>query len=701
MINWHEIPFFRLLLPFIAGILLALYVDISTFSISAIALMALLFPGLWYLANTKVAFRHRQIFGWLLSVFLCVLGFFSSRQSNDLNQSKHFSLICNGKNSLIGEVKKVRKSNGKWRLILNIVALKSSTTNVQRCSGRLLAYLDAKQDEPVLSYGDKVLLHAKISSIAAAKNPKAFDFGKYMQVKNVHFQAFADKGQWTFLKGQEGFHFLRLADKLRIYCLGILKTHLKTGNEFAVASALLLGYRDEITEEVKTAYAKTGAMHVLAVSGLHVGLIYIGLGFFLGLIKIHWPVWKIAKPLLLLFAVWAFALVTGAAPSVLRASAMFSFLIVGQSLGSQSNIYNTLAASAFLLLCIRPFLLLDVGFQLSYLAVTGIVYLQPKIYRWIYIKNKFADYLWQLTTVSIAAQISTLPLSMYYFHQLPLYFWLSGLVVVPAAVVILSSGLLLFITNGLPLAGEVLGKLLYGIIKVVNQAIFLIEKLPASTIEGIWINLAIVFLMFASIGTIVIGIGKKKFPFLLSGLAILCIIAGSYSRHHWKTLGQRQIVIYHIPRHTAIDFIDGKKIYSIKDEKLSSQKLDFACRNYRWSRQTRYIREIKLKSPSFSDGNFYYAKGFIQFYDIKIALIGTQSKKWPKQPAFEIDHCFVMGNPKNLSLEQLPFCISGPVIIDASNNYQSKRSIKKQCRRLNIEFVDIYEKGAQVIQLAR
>ena len=246
-----------------------------------------------------------------------------------------------------------------------------------------------------------------------------------------------------------------MRDKL----LNILKENGLKNNELAVASALILGYKDDLGEELKHSYSSAGATHVLAVSGLHVGIIFLVLNFLLNILDKN-DRFKISKAILLICFLWAYATITGLSPSVVRAATMFSFVTIGKSFGKSSSIYNTLCASAFVLLVYNPYLIMEVGFQLSYLAVVGIVYFQSIIYKWIYVKNKFLKYIWMITSVSIAAQLTTFPLGLLYLHQSPTYLFASNLFVIPGAMLIIGLGILLFITSWIPLISGGIGWLL-------------------------------------------------------------------------------------------------------------------------------------------------------------------------------------------------------------------------------------------------
>ncbi len=690
--NWREVPFARLLLPFVTGILLAIYLPWQPpLKFFAVGLL-LLTGALIYLNLAKTAFQMRWAYGLAVSIFLAWLGWQLANQYNELSYANHFKPAIAEQNLVVGTITQMQPtSTGKARLQLRLEALGEPDGTLQAASGNLLAYLDSTALD-ALNYGDRVSLVANITPIEPPKNPKAFDFARFMHFKNVHYQAFVREANWQLQEKANGFNLFLIADRLRDRCVAILEKHFPNDNELAVASALILGYRDEITEEVRNAYANTGAMHVLAVSGLHVGFIYLGLGFLLGLVKSDRKSWKIAKTILEILGIWSFALLTGASPSVLRAATMFSFIIIGRAIQRDANIYNTLAASAFFLLCFNPYYLMDVGFQLSYLAVLGIVYFQPKIYKLWYIENKIGDYIWKLTAVSLAAQISTLPISLYYFHQFPVYFWLSGLVVVPVAVVILCGGFLLFVTDFIPGWSWLLGKGLYNLVDMVNKAIFLIQQIPGSLVTGIWISFAVMVLIYAAILGIIIAMNTRRFSWMIAGFSCFTLVGFAHFITQWQVHQQERVVIYHTPKHTAIDYFDGKKLVSFIDNKISEKTLRFANQNYRWFRRGELVKLVELEE---SGGFEIYRFGRVKMAIVDEAGSDTSVEKTP------VDYVLIRNNP-HAGLPDLlePFDCK-KVIFDTSNNRRSVERWRGDCKELGVSYFDIQEKGAFVLSLKR
>ncbi|NRA48548.1 MAG: ComEC family competence protein [Phaeodactylibacter sp.] len=540
--------------------------------------------GLGWSIRQRWAYQLRWINGALFTVFFLGLGFSLSLLHDSRNFSTHFQNHLSDKESsvLIGRVVDALPAGQRLKVTFQVNGLVDSTGESQPVSGRLLAYLHRPSPEDTPIPGDQLIIKGKVQSVLPPLNPDQFDYQQYLKRRGIYHQIFADSS-WRLIGHQPSL--LSNASNLRARALKVLQTALPTPNEYAVGAALTMGYKSALTEEIEHAYANTGAMHVLAVSGLHVGLVQLILFWLLGLVPLKNKWWRALKTGLIILSIWAFALITGASPSVLRASAMFSFLAVGLSLQRSTNVYNTLAASALALLVVNPDLIYYVGFQLSYLAVLGIIYFQPRIYSLWHIENWLGDYLWKLCAVALAAQLGTLPLSLFYFHQFPLYFVLSGLIVVPAAGLILSLTLLLLALNSVPVLGVLLAKVLYVVVYLVNAGIFLIQQLPGGVVEGIWVGRYGAWALYLILFGFVLAFRIRQFKVVLVSLFIGMIISASYAWQKWQSHQQEAIVIYQVYKHTAIDAFLGTEVVQVSSKGLDQQKLKFTNEQHRWHRR--------------------------------------------------------------------------------------------------------------------
>jgi competence protein ComEC len=613
--SWHTVPFVRFLLPLCLGILLAFWVDVPIAGVPFVLFGA--FLGLVFFVFFGISVKNRVFFGILTNIFLLLVGYEITILQNDAHQTHFFGhhLAENSPNTLIGTVNNQPEIKGRVKALIKI----HSTQQKDSCTGNLLVYFDSS--ETALRYGDVVAIHSKIFPIPSPKNPEAFDYQRYMYFQKTQYQCFLRKEQYQIIGHNHGNLVLQWAYAVNERCVDILKKHLPTPNELSVAAALTVGYRNTISEEINAAYADTGAMHVLSVSGLHVGFLYLFLRKILELVPRKEKWWKWMKFSLILSILWAFAIISGGSAAVLRAVVMFSFLALGQELRRNVTIYNILAASAFLLLCYNPYLLADVGFQLSYLGMVGIFYFYQKIYRLIYIKSWLLNELWQVTVLGIAAQLTTTPLSLYYFHQFPMYFMLSGVAVVFLAALILGVGMVLFMIDWvLPSVGIWLGKLLFWLVWSMNEVLFFLQKLPFSVLEGVWLGIFGVLLLYIALVLVVASIETQRLKWVLYASGAICVLSGWLSWRMIDNFRQKEMVVYSIFGKTLVEFYDGNTAYALASDDITPKNIRFASENYRTKRGIQSMTIFPIKDTLITKPNWCYAQGVVQFYGKRIAI---------------------------------------------------------------------------------
>lgn len=687
--NWREIPMARLLLPLISGILLEYYW--AGYAGVVTGLMVASFALLVVLWKRKTSYAKRWHYGLLMNLLLLCQGY----ALNELRAGHLNSDLPTGQlTGLAGQVDEVKETPKKYRVFLQLKAVVSEKGTASYHKSRILLYLDKSPEAASLKPGDVLLCKADLSPISPPLNPHAFDYQHYLSLHGIALQAFAGDEDWRLIGYQANIK--ALCNHWRSSLLKILEQHIPTKNEFAVGAALSLGYKSALSSEIRTAYTSTGAMHVLAVSGLHVGLVQLLLSWCLGLIKLKWRYWSALKVGLVIVLIWSFALLTGASPSVLRAASMFSFLAIGLELKRPVNIYNTLAISAFLLLCINPMLLFEIGFQLSYLAVLGIVYFQPRIYRSWFIKNPVGDYIWKLMSVSLAAQMTTLPISLYYFHQFPVYFLLSGLVVVPAAALILSCSLLLFAFHWVPVLSAVLGYVLYGILYSTNALIFLIQQLPAALLKGVWISGFSVAILYGVIICIVAAINTHKYRWVLCGGISLLLLCMDVAIRQCRVFEQQALVIYQVERHTLLDLFHGRQRITIKGQRLEEKGIAFAAYNHRWYRGVRKSETIDYGGSS--NGKYWMIAPFFIHtpgFDIFLPAKGMPDCSGMALP---VEVCLLTQNAPPDMEKWLACCTPEQIVIDGSVNKYRVTAWLKKCHEYGIPVHVTRQDGAFIME---
>ncbi|MGI8635559.1 MAG: ComEC/Rec2 family competence protein, partial [Segetibacter sp.] len=361
-------------------------------------------------------------------------------------------------------------------------------------AGEMLVYF-SKDNIPKLNYGSQVIFYKPLQRIKNAGNPGGFDYEKYNAFKGVFHQVFLKSNEYRVANTSNGNGLKEWLFGVRFWVIQKLQQYVGGEKEAGVAEALLIGYRDDLDKDLVQAYSNTGVVHIIAISGLHLGMIYMVVVWLMKPFRrTKWIRW--VKPVIILTVLWVFTLLAGGVPSILRSAVMFSFIVLGEMLNRKSSIYNTLAASAFVMLFINPYYLFDIGFLLSYAAVVSIIAFQKSIYNWIYLKNKLLDILWKLTSVTLAAQVLTVPIILFAFHQFPTMFIFTNIVVVPLSSIILFAELLLIICSSIPVMAHFIGFVTNTMLAVMNGFIERVNALPFAVYGGIQNSLAVTILLY-------------------------------------------------------------------------------------------------------------------------------------------------------------------------------------------------------------
>jgi competence protein ComEC len=375
-----------------------------------------------------------------------------------LNRNAVFSFDKNYVDSSVVGVtlKEVQVSKSNWTKALGEIAFISNWNGIYQLSLPLVLFIEKSEYRP--SVGDKLLLQSKVEGIKNKNNPGEFDAENYWKRKGFQKISFVKSHELKLVEKGKMDWFTKLTLGLRNYFSSILSEHL-SGNELAVALALILGDKGLISQEVSMQFTNTGAMHVLAVSGLHIGIIMQILMKILEYFSSY--ISKKQALIAVLSIMWIYAVITGLSPSVLRAVFMFTVLAFSQLSGRKYDEFNSLFFTAFVLIAIDPLTIFDIGFQLSFLAMLGIFLYYSLIRTGIYFKNKLFQLAWDGTAIGFAAQVMTTPLSLYYFHQFPNYFVLSNLGLMATSGAVLGLGLALFAFCWVPFLNLGIALLLY------------------------------------------------------------------------------------------------------------------------------------------------------------------------------------------------------------------------------------------------
>ncbi len=520
--------------------------------------------------------KWHPILGILALFLIFFVGFIRVTTFDETNNQKNIAHLTDTINYY--QAVNVSETSHTSKFLKNTIKISKVKVNGvwSEATGKILFYQRKDGTEKTLKYGDFVLVKGSPSLVKPPSNPNEFDYKRYLSFKNIFHQYFTTGGHINIYQNSPPNHLLGISIQIREHLTQIITGKIKGADERAIALALILGVKEDLNPEIKKAYSAAGVMHVLAVSGLHVGIIYLILSFSLGWLR-HKKRGRLIYVLVVLSVLWSYALITGFSPSVLRAVTMFSFLLIGDNYYRKTNAYNNLAISAFILLLANPFYITAVGFQLSYIAVIGILYLHPKIYSWFTFDGLLVDKAWAIMSVSLSAQVATFPLTIMYFHQFPTYFFVANLVVIPAAFLILSVGFLTLLFSAIDIVSDSFAFLLEHIISWVNSVVFFMEGIPFSTIYDISINPFQAILIYLVIIYSLISFAKKKLYYLKIGFTFLIIFTVTRFYQFTTQSQQQKIAFYNVQGANVMDFIKGFQHQLVIDSKSDriTNKFDY------------------------------------------------------------------------------------------------------------------------------
>jgi competence protein ComEC len=491
--NLRKAPLIRVIVPFGAGICVGTMFQ-NSLSREALLILLFIISSLVLVSFTfSIASHHRWLFGLVLMPSLLLLGFIYE----NIYSSGIFSKAP-GKESLYFQLKVTDhvKVSEDWNVFYAkcIADRKDSFWNHSDVSVQL--YIAKCKNIPFIEPGEELIVKSSLTRTNEPSNPGAFNYKKYLDHQGIWGTIYLkDSASFIHIERLEKFSLERITYQLQEKFLSVFRKLNIEGDELALLAALTIGVRDEIDNNINKAFAASGAMHILSVSGLHVGIVYLVFSRLLTLLgrKRFAAIFSLFLQIAFL---WFYAFLTGLSPAVNRAAAMFSFLAIGKSLNRSANSLNIVSGSALVLIMVNPFLIFDLGFQLSYIAVISIILFQSFIYNLIEFNSYLVDQVWKVTSLSLAAQIGTFPLSIFYFHQFPNYFILTNLVVVPLAAIILYLAISLIFLFWIPFLSTALAWILKISLKGMIFTVMQVEHLPFSVLSNISINTTQMVLLF-------------------------------------------------------------------------------------------------------------------------------------------------------------------------------------------------------------
>lgn len=718
--NLHQYPYIRLIIPWIAGVFcgerffrdtLELYWGVLAFCLFAcavfsfyflkrrslrwcfgVAVFALCFTGgwigiTWQLKQTVYPFPEKEI------VYRVVL--------TDTPKAKERTFLC----PVL--LKERYDSTGVYHVGRKaILYLQHDSATVRLSAGNQSSVTTPVSVVDQLQSGDELLVSSRISPPVNGKNFDEFDYARYLMHKEISGTGYVASGKWTLLSSgptslYENISSIGLISSIRLtansYREKVLSLYRRLGfcgDQLAVLSALTVGDKTELSESIRESYSIAGASHVLALSGLHIGLLYALLLFLLLPLAKTGIAGRILRPILIILLLWAFAFFTGFSPSVVRSVCMFSILALGVLFSRRSLTLNTLAATAWVMLFYNPVWLFDVGFQLSFLAVASILLFQKPIYRLFPVKSRVGKYVWGIMSVSVAAQLGTAPLVMFYFSRFSTHFLLTNLVVIPLVTIILYSAVLLLLLTPLSSIQSFIADAVKALLDGLNIFVRWIEQLPYASIDGIWLYPVEVLCIYLSLLLLFRCLANRRLRNIQLLLCSILLLSTYHATMCWIDHSQPSLVFYNVRGCPAVHCIgyNGQSWISYGDSLSDKSRLQRVAINY-WNHQ-RLLPPVEV-TTDYQDNDFVRQQQIFSYRGCRICMVTDNhwQNKTTDSPLY-IQYLYLCkgfdGHLEELIRVFSPSCI----VLDASLPEYRKHLLREECKQLRLRFISLSEEGS-------
>ncbi|MEZ4854276.1 ComEC/Rec2 family competence protein [Flavobacterium sp.] len=635
--------------------------------------LLLLLIGLLFYFNwkTKKNRKATSLFGITTYCLAFLLGLFLQNSHFEPQKNNHYSRFLESENSVKGIVVSNLKSSAKNTKHI----LKIEKINQKIASGKLLVYIEKDSTTEIIP-GTEIICLATFLKPSGEQNPFQFNYAAYLENNNIFDQIFLKRSDYKVVNTQQNWDCFWFTFQKKL--ANSFAIHNWDNNTQSVVNALLLGQRKLLDEKTLTAYSDVGVIHILAISGLHVGILYI---FLVWILK---PIGTSKKARIIRFCItilvlWSFAFITGFSASVSRAVIMFSLFAFGKILNKQTNTYNILATSALLLLVYNPNLIFDIGFQMSYSAVLAIVSFNPYFKYFRISKNKIVSFFTDILAVSLAAQIGVLPISLYYFHQFSPLFLVANLVAIPLTTAILWLGL---ITLGLnfvfPKFSVLIGKLLQLLIHFMNESIAWFSNFTTFIFKNIPFTFILAFIFSVVVLFLLIALRKKTYAATVVFLSSILVFQLVYVGTKFYNYSKEETIIY-ASKQTLISYKKGTTIYAFSTNFNENRT---ALNQYKTGVFSNTIEENSLRN--------------VYLFNRKKIIVVDSFAVYPNIK--NVDCVILTENPK-LNLNRLITELNPKVIVATSNTKFYLLTLwKSTCAKRKIPFHATAEKGFYTLE---
>lgn len=682
MINFKSIPFIRLLFPYVLGIAVSIQTGIFI-HIHLLTLTAFLAVAITYLFQRFYKKQNRVkkvLYIISVNVFLFLLANVSLFQYQDINRASHYSKwLSNHTQRCYVSVNDIPVKTTAYTKLSVEVQLIENQNAWNPVSGKTIIYLS---DTTAQSYrvGELLLLNGKFTSPLPPQNPHEFNYKQYLANRNIFHIVYAKKTQ--LLQSPDFLHRLplnRFGLQIKEKVIRVLRNSGLSPDAFSVCAALLVGYDDEINNEVMQSFSHSGTLHVLSVSGMHTGVLFAVFMFLFNIFDKHQR-YKRTRCITVVSALVFFVFITGFTPAVLRAAVMLSLVVIGQAFYKQNNSFNTLFLSAFILLLFNPLLVNDVGFILSYAAVFGIMYVYPLLSQRFYFENTMLQKINSLTLMSVAATLFTLPVSLFYFHQFPTWFVLSNLVIIPLSTILLLLTLALVCCSSV---AWLAGILVYGM-NFINEVMLWFAQLTdhpgVGYIDHISFSLTDLWFLSALILFGLLLVQNKQYKTAMMGLLLLFMwqVHGLFQTYQQGK--ENELLVFYVKKKPVFLLRNGYDVY-LKQNGLTPKE------------QERFLKPYLLTLP-----HYHLTQGSANCWSLGSQHILHYDSAHRRHAAEPLTRYVIVSYDTPVDKEVLNKN-TALVIADCSNSTNFVKKLKQRCALADVAFYSVKQQGALRVSL--
>ncbi len=661
---------------------------------------------LWAIAGLFLliafGFFHRPVspffFGGTIYLLLFIIGF-----SITCEQLQRSNYSFSSKGEAVYRVILVERPEIKGRSLLYHARLQAQ---VERDSlfynpspAHCLLYFPKDSAAMALQRGDELWIYAPLSPPANRGNPGEFDYARFLRRKGICGTAYVASGHWKVIGHNPNRTFRQIFSDYRERVIDYYQRMGFKGDELALLSALTIGYKEGLSESISETYAATGAGHVLALSGLHIGFLYALLFFLFAPLWRRWSRLKLPLMLLIILLLGAFAFFTGLSSSVVRAVVMCSLLLLSQLQYHQPFTPNILASAAFGMLLFRPLWLFDIGFQLSFTAVAAIIWLQPKLYSVWKPKNRLLQKGWGLVTLSLAAQAGTFPLVIFYFSRFSTHFLWTNLWIIPLVSLVIYGGVLLLLFAPFSWVAHALATLLQILIRIQNGGLRYIQQLPYATIDRIHWDLIELLLYYLCLFLWVRGFFNRTAGNLSWALLSLLLCLSYQTFSTLERAPRKSLYIYNQSNAPAVHCLTNGSLSWLvcADTLTDTSGLSRRLAPF-WN--SMHLKPPKLLVGEYSDETLCFRDHLLFYGGKRICLLFDDCwrNKTADVPLF-VDYLYLTRGYSGNLHELTPLFTIGRVILDASLSSYYKDKIIRECIQWSIPYFSLSERGAMRIKL--